>query len=75
MNKVPEFTNPVTINGKTFERECVQEAVDALLKQIFRYDRSKGSKKSAAKFIATAVDCGYATTTPRILGVVRNIIK
>lgn len=59
MSTFPAFVDPVLINGKTFERADVPEAVRCVAAQLCAAQQRPASQKlSAAKFLLAAEQAG-----------------
>ncbi len=59
MSTFPVYVDPITINGKMFERSDVPEAVKSVAAQLCAAQQRPASQKlSAAKFLLAAEQAG-----------------
>ena len=76
MTAFPAFVEPVTINGKTFEKSDVPEAVKLVSAQLCAaQDRPANQKLSAARFILAAEQAGCVTLKSNIRKYCQQLLK
>jgi hypothetical protein len=76
MNNFPPMVDPVSINGKLFERVDVPEVVKTVSAQLCAAQQKPAhTKVRAAKFLLAAEQGGYATLAPNIRSYCKQLIK
>ena len=76
MTAFPAFVEPVTINGKTFEKSDVPEAVKCVIAQLCAaQSRPPSQKISAAKFILAAEQAGCVRLQNNIRKYCNELLK
>ena len=76
MNEFPLLVDPVSINGKLFERADVPEVVKSISAQLCAaHQKPAHTKVRAAKFLLAAEQGGYATLAPNIRSFCTQLIK
>ena len=76
MSTFPTFVDPVLINGKTFERADVPEAVKSVTAQLCAAQQRPASHKvSAARFLLEAEQAGCVTLKNNIRKFCQALIK